>query len=94
MITKKAIVQAATEVAGRAPTARNVSPQMVDRRHPRGLIGRTLHAVGLTPKQISSLEGNRRYEQFLNPAATKWIREASIRASKGNTWSEVVTTTR
>lgn len=94
MITKKAIIQAAAQVADRAPSARNASPQMVDRRHPRGIIGRTLHSVGLTPKQIRSLESNRRYEQFLNPAATKWVREASARANKGATWSEVVATTR
>lgn len=94
MITKKAIVQAATEVAGRAPTARNSSPRMVDRRHPRGLIGRTLHTAGLTPKQIRSLEENRRFEQFLNPAATQWLRQVSTRAGKGVTWSEAVSTTR
>lgn len=94
MITKKAIIQAATEVAERAPHARNRSSSMVTYRHPRGLIGHTLHAVGLSPREIRSIERSRRFDQFLNPAATKWVREATTRASKGATWSEIVATTR
>lgn len=94
MITKKAIIQAATEVAERAPSARNRSSKMVTYRHPRGLIGNALHTAGLSPREIRSLQGNRKYERFLNPAATKWVREASARANKGATWSEVVATTR
>jgi len=94
MITKKDIVAAAKQVADRAPSARNRSTKMVSYRHPRGLIGNTLHTAGLSPKEIRTLERNRKYEQFLNPAATKWVREANARANKGVAWAEVVSTTR
>lgn len=94
MITKKAIIAAATEVAERAPTARNRSSKMVTYRHPRGLIGNTLHTVGLSPREIKTLHGSRKYDRFLNPAATAWVREANKRANKGMAWGEVVATTR
>lgn len=94
LITKKAIIAAATEVAERAPTARNRSSKMVTYRHPRGLIGNALHTAGLSPREIRSLQGNRKYERFLNPAATAWVREANSRANKGMAWGEVVSTTR
>ena len=101
LITKKAVIEAANTVAGRAPTARNRAPKMVTYRHPRGLIGHTLHAVGLSPSEIrgiqtrsrkSSLED--RLREFLNPAATAWVMEADNRASKGMSWGEVVSSTR
>jgi hypothetical protein len=94
MITKKAIMQAANEVAGRAPKARNSSSKMVTYRHPRGLIGNTLHTAGLSPREIKSLEGSRKYDRFLNPAATAWVREANTRANKGMAWGEVVSSVR
>jgi hypothetical protein len=94
LITKKAIVQAATEVAERSPSSRNHSSKMVTYRHPRGLIGNTLHNVGLSPREIKTLHGNRKYDRFLNPAATAWVREANKRANKGMAWGEVVSSTR
>lgn len=94
LITKKAIIQAATEVADRSPSSRNRSSKMVTYRHPRGLIGNTLHTAGLSPREIKSLQGSRKYDRFLNPAATAWVREASTRANKGMAWGEVVSSVR
>lgn len=94
MITKTALVQAATEIAERAPSARNRSARFVDRRHPRGLIGRTLHSVGLTPKQIGELEQNRRYTSVMTKDAAEWLRSAQTRARKGMQWGQVVAATR
>ena len=89
IITKKAIIQAATEVAERAPHAKNRSDKVVDRRHPRGLIGHTLRTAGLSPKQISS-----GYGEFLNPAATRWAVEADTLAKSGMQWRTIVSSVR
>ena len=50
-ITKKAIIEAATEVVS-VPRRRNRSSKMVTYRHPRGLIGNALHAAGMSPREI------------------------------------------
>mgnify|MGYP003647171986 CR=1 FL=1 len=94
LITKKAIIQAATEVAGRAPSTRNSTAKMVTYRHPRGLIGNALHTAGLSPRELRSLQSSQEYEHFLNPAATAWVRAADTRANTGMAWGEVVSTTR
>ena len=92
MITKKTLIAAAKEVADRAPNARNIGLCMVDRRHPRGFVGRTLHAAGLTPSQIREIDENRQHSKFLNPAATQWVINATRQANSGKPWSEIATT--